>query len=363
MASSTESITWSAPSNIALVKYWGKLEGQVPCNPSVSLTLEKSRTHTTFSWAPKKDPGLGVELEFSFHGKSKPDFEAKIKKFLEGQLSSRPYLAQWRLVMESRNTFPHSAGIASSASSMAALGLGLTSLDWAHQKRTTPQSPAEYAQFWSEASELARAASGSACRSLFAKAALWGRHPEIEESSNLRAVPISVHKDFQNLKDAILIIDAGEKGISSRAGHGLMNGHPYAQARFERAKKHTSICLSALAHGDWESLAKVTEAEALDLHAMMLTSDPWYTLMRPNTLAAISKLVAWRETSKAQVCFTLDAGPNLHLIHTPGSHDALRDFIQNELTPLLQEGKWIDDEMGEGPLSWDSHSSPAHGGH
>ncbi len=187
--------------------------------------------------------------------------------------------------------------------------------------------------------------------------------PGVAGSRDLKAMPVEVHPDFQNLRDAILIVDAGEKGVSSRAGHGLMHGHPYAQARFERARSHAQVCLKAMAQGDWEALAKVTEAEALDLHAMMLTSDPWYALMRPGTLAAIEKLRAWRDSTKTQVCFTLDAGPNLHLIHTEGAREALQDFIRSELSPLLQEGQWIDDEMGEGPMSWDSHASPAHGGH
>ena len=34
----------SCPSNIALIKYWGKYEGQIPANPSISFTLSNCKT-------------------------------------------------------------------------------------------------------------------------------------------------------------------------------------------------------------------------------------------------------------------------------------------------------------------------------
>src|SRR5690606_22821198 len=106
-----------------------------------------------------------------------------------------------------------------------------------------------------------------------------------------------------------------EKDVSSRAGHALMEGNPYAHARYEQANTHITDMLQALENGDINAFGRIVEKEALTLHALMMTSEPSYLLMRPNTLAIIERIRSLRETKGVPVCFTLDAGPNVHLLY------------------------------------------------
>ena len=112
-------VKWSAPSNIAIVKYWGKLENQIPQNPSISLTLSKSITNTSLSLTPKKNKTSN--LHFEFEGEKQESFEKKTLMFLNKIEKFFPFIKNHDLEIKSNNTFPHSSGIASSASSMAAL--------------------------------------------------------------------------------------------------------------------------------------------------------------------------------------------------------------------------------------------------
>ena len=118
------SITWRSPSNIALIKYWGKYGRQLPQNPSLSLTLAASCTDTMLEYAFKEEAGDGqIDLEFYFHGEANEAFKSKTKAFLESLLPVFPFLKQLKLVVQTGNSFPHSAGIASSPSRMTALAL------------------------------------------------------------------------------------------------------------------------------------------------------------------------------------------------------------------------------------------------
>ena len=118
-------IGWSSPSNIALIKYWGKRGKQLPQNPSISFTLSECRSETFIGF--EKADSFG--FKFFFEGKEKPAFGAKIEKFLLDYQAFFPFINQLSLKVESRNTFPHSSGIASSASSMSAFVMCLMDLE------------------------------------------------------------------------------------------------------------------------------------------------------------------------------------------------------------------------------------------
>ncbi len=124
-------IHWQSPSNIAIVKYWGKHGQQLPRNPSISFTLQAAYTETELSYVPRETAGEEISLDFFFEGQAQPAFAQKIVKFL-GALATEeilPFLTQFHLTIHSANSFPHSAGIASSASSMSALALCLCSME------------------------------------------------------------------------------------------------------------------------------------------------------------------------------------------------------------------------------------------
>ena len=121
--------TWSAPSNIALVKYWGKKELQIPCNPSVSFTLNQCRTTTSVRFERLIDKQDHVSLAIQYDGKSAPSFEPRVKTFIDRILPYAPYLKDYHLEIDTVNSFPHSSGIASSASAMAALAATIMDLE------------------------------------------------------------------------------------------------------------------------------------------------------------------------------------------------------------------------------------------
>jgi diphosphomevalonate decarboxylase len=341
----TGSFQWSAPSNIALVKYWGKKENQVPANPSISFTLNQCKTITKLEVLNKKNND-SFSFDLLFEGQPKEDFKPKIHKFFERILVYCPYLKDYHFTIDTKNTFPHSSGIASSASGMAALAMNIMSLE----KAINPKISEDY--FYQKASFLARLGSGSACRSVRGEVVVWGKNDSFSESSDLYGVPFSepIHENFKNYQDTILLVDKGEKQVSSTLGHDLMFGHPYAEKRFEQAHDNISLMKSVLMNGNTEHFIKIVESEALTLHAMMMTSMPYFILMKPNTLEIINKIWKFRETTKVPVCFTLDAGANVHVLYPKNVNSKVLQFIQDELVDYCQNGQYICDQIGEGSI-------------
>ncbi len=335
------SVKWQSPSNIAIVKYWGKRPGmkQIPQNPSVSFTLGKCRTETAVFYEEADRFGL----HFRFNGKENPEFQTKIAEFLKSHMADFPFLNEMDLQINSRNTFPHSSGIASSASSMSALVMCL--LDIEREVKGNKEIDLK------KASDLARLASGSACRSVFPKAALWGTTAAFDDSADEYAVSLedTLHPVFKTYHDSILIVSDAKKAVSSRAGHALMETNPYANVRYEQARQHTATLLKVLKNGDLETFGRIAEAEAMQLHALMMCSDPSFILMKPNTLRIINTLYEFRQETDIPVCFTLDAGPNVHILYPDQHAELVERFIMDELERYCVDGNWIADQVGDGP--------------
>jgi diphosphomevalonate decarboxylase len=338
-------IKWQSSSNIALIKYWGKLGIQLPANPSLSLTLRNSTT-TMELLAEPVARGKGQLKSYYFEGQSHPGFAQRIGTIIHSLHSEFPLLADFDLSINSSNTFPHSAGIASSASGFSALALSLCSL-----ARNESHIQMNEEQFLQNASYVSRLGSGSACRSIYGGFSVWGKTQEYPGSDDHFAIPINrnIHTIFADLCDTILLISTNPKAISSSQGHSLMNHHPYREARIKQANGSVHLLADALIKGDWDTFIRITESEALSLHALMMSSTPGFILMEPATIEAIRRIQAYRKKSSKLVCFTLDAGPNVHLIYHNNDKDEISNFIQNELAPLCQNGQWIDDAAGTGP--------------
>ena len=334
--------TWQTPSNIALVKYWGKTNPQLPKNASVSFTLNSCHTITTISFE-KKQMDI-IDFELFFEGKKKDDFKPKINKFFERIATYCPYIKNYKMVINSENSFPHSSGIASSASGMSAIAMCLLSLE----KELNPTLTDTY--FNKKASFLARLGSGSASRSIEGPLVVWGKHPDIEGSSDLFGIPFpyKVHAIFENYQDAILLVDKGEKQVSSTVGHNLMHNHPYAENRFKQANDNLAKLTKILQNGDIKEFINLVESEALTLHAMMLTSNPYFILMKPNTLEVIHKIWKYRAENNSNICFTLDAGANVHILYPKNEKEAINKFIKNTLAKYCQKNQYICDESGYG---------------
>jgi len=339
---SSGTVSWQSPSNIALVKYWGKYGEQLPMNASVSFTLRNCKTTTKLSF--EKSSTKEFNFEVYLGGKREVSFEPKILKFFERVEVYLPFLKDFKFKIETSNSFPHSSGIASSASGMSALALCLMDME----RQMLPEIPDDY--FIEKASFLARLGSGSASRSLEGTLIVWGEHTEIEGSSNLFGTkyPFQVHQCFQNYQDTILLVDKGEKLVSSTLGHDLMLDHAFAEQRFRQAKENLSKLIPIFKNGTISEFIKIVESEALSLHAMMMTSVPYFILMKPNTLEIINHIWKFREETGSNLCFTLDAGANVHVLYPETEKDTVLNFIKKELSQFCKNGEFIEDEVGMG---------------
>ena len=339
-------VGWQSPSNIALVKYWGKKGKQLPQNPSISFTLSECRSETFVTY--EKADSFG--FQFFFEGQENPAFGAKIEKFLLDNQAFFPFINQLHLKVESCNTFPHSSGIASSASSMSAFVMCLLDIEY-WLARIERQRAGIFSVVPQKASYFSRLASGSACRSVYPKMALWGATEVYNGSSDEYAVPLEndIHSVFKTFRDSILIVSGEKKSVSSRAGHGMMEGNPYAPARYAKANENIKNLLAALKSGDLDTFINITESEALQLHALMMCSQPSFILMKPNTLKIIEEVRNFRNETKIPLCFTLDAGPNVHLLYPENEADKVDEFIRNVLSSYCVGNHWIADHVGDGP--------------
>ncbi|WP_159948891.1 diphosphomevalonate/mevalonate 3,5-bisphosphate decarboxylase family protein [Polaribacter septentrionalilitoris] len=337
------SFTWQTPSNIALVKYWGKSNPQIPKNASISFTLNNCHTITTIDFE-KKEKSTVVDFDLFFEGKQKDEFKPKISEFFTRIQAYCPFIFEYKMTIHSENSFPHSSGIASSASGLSAIARCLMSLE----SEINSSLSEEYIN--KKTSFLARLGSGSASRSIEGPLVVWGNHPDIEGSSDLYGVkfPYDVHPIFNNYQDTILLVDKGEKQVSSTVGHNLMHNHPYAENRFQQANENLSKMSEILQEGTIKDFINLVESEALTLHAMMLTSNPYFILMKPNTLEVINKIWSYRAENNSNICFTLDAGANVHVLYPEDEKDAVNSFINNELAKYCQKNQYICDNAGFG---------------
>ncbi|MCH8534679.1 MAG: diphosphomevalonate decarboxylase [Flavobacteriaceae bacterium] len=338
------SIKASAPSNIALVKYWGKEDIQIPKNTSLSFTLSNCKTTTLLKLELKNKASDETQIQVFLDEEKTPSFIPKIQKFFHLIDPYCPYLKHYHASIHTSNTFPHSSGIASSASGMGALALCLVQIE----KQLQPNLSLD--DLRKKASFLARLGSGSAARSIDGGLVLWGKHQKIKESSDLFAIPFNdgVHPVFTDFQDTVLLIDRGQKQVSSSLGHSLMNGHPFAEARFAQAQDNITELQTYLASGNVKEFMRLVESEALTLHAMMMCSRPYFILMASQTLEVIHKIWNFRDETKIPVCFTLDAGANVHLLYPRKYKAEVQNWIDKNLKQHCQDKAYIHDEVGKG---------------
>lgn len=334
-------VKYSCPSNIALVKYWGKKEGgvQLPANSSISWSLSDLFAETSMIATQDEGP----KLIFTFKGEPKPSFEPKIIAFLERISQYSDFAKSHNFIIDTVNNFPHGTGIASSAAGFGALAMCIADLEGKYENGS--------AEFFERASFFARLGSGSACRSVYGKPAVWGEHDDVEKSSDLFAVPFEkeIHATLSNWKDCVLIVDDGEKKVSSTEGHALLDNHPYAAARFANAQKNISKITSYLQSGDVTNFIALVESEALQLHSMMMSSIPYFTLIRPNTLAILEEIWAFREETNLPLAFTLDAGANVHLLYDKQYETEISNFIDNKLLVYCKNRLYLCSNIGGTP--------------
>ena len=338
-AISSQMVSASCPSNIALIKYWGKYERQIPANPSISYTLNNCKTNTSMEFVA--DEKFSVQTFLS--GNEEKKFAEKIEKYFRNIEEFLPWILKGKYVIKTENTFPHSSGIASSASGFGAIAKCLMELDQQFSGLQDSDFKLRKASF------LARLGSGSACRSLYDGLVVWGATKEVEDSSDLYAVQYpndEIHEVFKSFNDWVLLIHEGEKSVSSTVGHSLMNTNPYAERRFQEAHENFAVLKEILKTGDMQNFIKLVEHEALTLHAMMMMSEPAFILMKTGTLAVINKIWDYRKETGLPLFFTLDAGANVHLLFPANSKEAtIKEFIVKELLQFTQNNGVVKDVM------------------
>lgn len=332
-------VSWQSPSNIALIKYWGKHGRQLPRNASISFTLSNCISTTEVEY----DTGAGTfSVEFNFEGQRNDAFGSRIGKFLLSIVDKLPWIEQSAFKIASKNSFPHSSGIASSASAMSAMAMCLVDIDAQIQEMSYLDIPL--------ASELSRLGSGSASRSVIPQLGVWGEC-HIEDASDDYAIPYADQVDpvFHTFHDDILIVSASEKSVSSSAGHQLMDQSVFAAARYALANDRLLALTSAMQTGDLDTFGSIVEDEALTLHGLMMCSEPSFALLEPNTLNLINAIRTYRSETNIPVYFTLDAGPNIHLLYPDSFSKQVSKWRDEVLIHFCENQRIITDQVGHGP--------------
>jgi diphosphomevalonate decarboxylase len=287
---------WSATaiacSNIAFVKYWGdQIERlHVPANSSISMNLEGLHTRTQVTFDPQLEEDQLVLNEQVLTG---PDLQ-RVCGLLDRvrRISSTKCFAS----VHTSNNFPTGTGVASSASGFAALSLAATAAVGLKLNER-------------DLSRLARASSGSACRSIPTGFVEWkAGHDDIDSYAVSIAPP-----HHWDLADCVAIVSQEQKMVGSSEGHLLAHTSPLQAARIADSTLRLELCRRAILERDFNGLANVTELDCHLMHAVMMTSTPPLVYWLPATLAVSSAVQAWRKGG-LPVCYTIDAGPNVHVI-------------------------------------------------
>ncbi len=289
----SQKATARAHANIAFIKYWGNRNEdlRLPENSSLSMNLDGLYTETTIIWDNdhkanslilNNEPQTGLALE-------------RVSKHLDNLRKYVPALPRSATVT-STNNFPMGAGIASSASSFAALTLAaIVAADINLPEKTL--------------SSLARLGSGSASRSIPTGFVEWHRG-EDHESSYAESIAVP---DYWDLVDVIVVVSDSHKKIGSTEGHQSAYTSDLQQGRLSHVDRRLKLCKEALLNRDFQSFAEVVEEDSNLMHSVMMTSRPPLFYWQPASVAIMQVVKQWRKEG-LQICYTLDAGPNVHCI-------------------------------------------------
>jgi diphosphomevalonate decarboxylase len=302
-----------APSNIALIKYMGKLDEKknIPSNPSLSYTLPNLMSHVKLEaypgpfdiWEPLEIPGF-KPLNLSH------DAQTRYLQHLDNLKKYFKY--EGHFIVRSSNNFPHASGLASSASSFAALTkcacLALSEL-------THTECPDVSVQ-----AELSRMGSGSSCRSFFSPWAIW---------NNVTAEKIEL--PYNNLIHHAILISEEEKAISSKRAHSQVKSSPEYEFRPARARKRLDDLLRALQTKQWQNAYKICWDEFMDMHHLFETAAEPFTYFTPKTHEMLEILKAFWEENQDGPIVTMDAGPNIHLLFRSDQHELAHHFVHEYL--------------------------------
>ena len=284
--------TAQANPNLAFIKYWGNRDNtlRIPVNGSISMNLDGLYTRTTVSFQPSLPFD---ELIINGHEVMGAGLDriSYVLDIIRGMANIHE-----RAEVMSENNFPSGAGIASSASAFAALALAGSKAAGLHLSEP-------------ELSRLARRGSGSASRSIPSGFVEWQAGTSDEDSF---AFSIAEH-DHWGLVDCIAIVSASHKKTGSTEGHFIASTSPLQTARVADAPRRLEICRNAILARDFNVFASIVELDSDLMHAVMMTSTPALHYWKPASLEVMNCVRGWRMEG-IPVCYTVDAGPNVHVI-------------------------------------------------
>ncbi len=327
------SVTLKAPSNIAIIKYWGKSDASQnwPCNSSLSMTLKNCFTETTVEFAEQSRFILNdrdIDLADPRHH--------KIQRHL--QRLNQAFQIKQPLLINSRNSFPTGAGIASSASGMAALTLAFFALVQPSEASSLMKQGVEQNL---QISDLARRGSGSACRSLAGGFVEWQRG-DSPETQVVQAIADAAHWP---LFDSIVLVCQDEKLVSSTLGHQEAASSPLFPLRLSAIPERLQQLKQAIRDKVIWTFGAILEAEASEMHAVMLSQRHPIQYFSAHSIYWIEKVRQYRRETQIPVFWTLDAGANVHII---GELQRQQD-LNNYLKSCQNHVEILSDECGPGP--------------
>lgn len=312
-----QTATAMASPNIALIKYWGNTDDdlRLPVSPSISFNLAELHTRTTVHWLPE----LGADEVLINGAPTDEAARARVSVHLDLVRALGKHSGCARV--ESVNNFPIGTGIASSASAFAALSLAAT----AALGITLPEAAL---------SALARRGSGSAARSIPGGFVAWHTADDQRDSFAHSFAPA----DHWDLVDVVAVVSREHKKTGSTAGHAVAATSPLQQARIDSAPARFEQCKNAILARDFDALAEIVELDSNVMHSVMMTGSPSLLYWQPETIAIMQQVRHWRQHDGLDVCYTIDAGPNVHCICTAQSADAISDGLA-QLPGVLETRK------------------------
>lgn len=296
--------------NIAFIKYWGNRDEtlRLPMNSSLSMNLDALSTTTSVEFRKElKHDALVIDGY-----DASPQALQRVSAFLD-IIRSQMQEKDLKAIIISQNNFPMGAGIASSASAFAALAAAASKaagldLDEASLSR------------------LARRGSGSACRSVPDGFVEWQAGSSDADSYAFSIAPA----DHWQLVDLIVVVSHAHKEVGSSVGHTLAATSPLQNARVADCPRRLQICRQAILEKDFPAFAEVVELDSNLMHAVMMTSTPLILYWEPSTVAIMKKVIEWRSQG-LQVCYTLDAGPNVHVLCLAQDASQLEKLLQEAI--------------------------------
>lgn len=280
-----------APSNIALIKYWGRVDEKlrIPTNDSISFNLSNLNTTTTVEFSNKYNKD-----EIQIEGYPSNYKYSRVIEHLDRVRKIAGIATRAKVV--SKNSFPGSTGLSSSASGFAALTLAAA-------------SAAGLAFSEKELSILARQGSGSACRSIPAGFVQWHKGVSNKTSYAESIFP----PKWWDIVDIVVVVSSQVKDVPTSEAQKNVYKNPFFKTRLANIDKKINALKHSIKKRDFTQFGEIVESEALELHSIMMTSNPSLIYLYPQTVRLMHKVRSWRKEGK-EVYFTINTGHNIHLI-------------------------------------------------